>query len=160
MTNALKLADFFDSELHSDLNEILVTKDAKGKYMLFGKYFIVPITNGHFKVFIIGHNSPVEFSTLKNATSWCVLHNSGKQFEANRIEALDLKLCSMNVDIAIHKKLARTSIDSFNKLIYTIKLQEDTHKRRLIVQEINNYINTSKRIQEDNFRKKDPNFNY
>lgn len=160
MTDAAKLANFFDLEVHSELNEVMVTKDNKGKYMLFGKYYIVPINNGHFKVFALGYSSPIEFSTLKNATSWCILHKAGRQYDANRIESLDLKLCSMNVDIAIHKKLARNAVTTFDKVIYAIKLQEDTIKRRLIIQEINNYINTSKRIQEDKFRKKYPNFNY
>lgn len=160
MNNAIKLAKFFEEELTSSLGEVILSKDKLGKYLLFGNYLIVPIASGFYKVFSTKHDTPLEFSSLKNATSWCVLYNAGNYHGANRIQTLDLKLCSTNIDLAIHKKLAKGASSDFNKEIYTVKLQEDTYKRRLIIREINNYINTSKQIQESNFRKKDPNFNY
>lgn len=160
MNNATKLARFFEEELATSIEEVLVSRDKLGKYTLFGNYLIIPLSGGYFKVFTTRGPGPLEFSTLKNATSWCILHNAGKYGEADRIQMLDLKLCSANTDLAIHKKLARGAENAFSKHIYTVKLQEDTHKRRQIIQEINNYINTSKQIQESNFQKKDPKFNY
>lgn len=160
MNNAIKLARFFEEELASSLGEVVLSKDKLGKYLLFGNYLVVPTNGGFYKVLSTKHEAPLEFSSLKNATSWCVLHNSGNYHGANRIQSLDLKLCSTNIDLAIHKKLAKVASSAFNKEIYTVKLQEDAYKRRIILQEINNYINTSKTIQESNFRKKDPNFNY
>ena len=160
MNNAIKLAKFFEEELASSLGEVVLSKDKLGKYLLFGTYLVVPIHGGFYKVLSTKHGVPLEFSSLKNATSWCILHNAGNYHGANRIQTLDLKLCSTNIDLAIHKKLAKVASSAFNKEIYIVKLQEDAYKRRIILQEINNYINTSKKIQESNFRKKDPKFNY
>jgi hypothetical protein len=46
-----------------------------------------------------------------------------------------------------------------NKWIYIIKLEEDTYKKKMMLTEINSYINTSKMLQANRFsQKKQPVF--
>ena len=67
----------------------------------------------------------------------------------------------MEVDLAIHKKMVKNTKDSNNKWIYIIKLQEDTLKKKMMLREINSYINTSKTIQAQKFSKtKQPGFSH
>ena len=61
--------------------------------------------------------------------------------------------------LGIQKKI-KSSNDVASKLIYTIKLQEDNFCRRQTLQEIKNYINNSRALQEQKFRAKAPKINY
>ena len=160
MTNATKLAKFIETGLDSDLQDILVTKQAPNKYTLFGKYNVVLNDRGFYSVFSIKTMTLKEFSTLKTATAWCVFDQVGKCRDGQRLENLDLKLSSISTDIAVHKNMVRNTDDSDTRLIYITKLQEDNHKRRITLQEINFYINTSRELQEQKFRAKAPKFNY
>lgn len=155
MTVVTKLNKFFEEELQSELRDILITKDANGTYSLFGKYSISP-SNGYFKV--RSKNLYVEFSTLKNAFAYVTLHNDQKYREANRIQRLDLRLCSVNVELQVHRNILK---NTDNKLLYMIKIQEETIKKRRIVEEIKSYINSSIRIQAKRFNQSEkPNFKY
>ena len=160
MTNAIKLANFIDSGLDSSISEILVTKEHAGRYTLFNKYSIVLNKRGFYTVFSSKTMSLNEFSSLKIATTWCVLDHLGRYSEGRRLEHLDLKLCSIAIDIAVHKKKIKSSNDVASKLIYTIKLQEDNFCRRQTLQEIETYINNSRALQEQKFRAKAPKINY
>lgn len=160
MTNATKLAKFIDSGLNSDIREVLVTKESPNKYTLFGKYNVIPNIRGFYNVFSIKTMSLKEFSSLKTAIAWCVFDQLGKYSDGQRLENLDLKLSSISTDIAIHKNMVRTTTESGHKLIYLTKLQEDNHRRRITLQEIKFYINSSRELQEQKFRAKAPKFNY
>lgn len=149
-----KLIRLFDAEFNTSLRNVLLSQDNSGKYYLFGKYAIV--NHGYYyKVYCINSGDIVEFSSLKNATAYCVLENAGKRIDARRVMNLDLKLSSIDVDIAIHKNKLKNSTDDFSSRVSIIKLQEDTYKRRVMLAELNDYINTSKKIQDNNFKSKD-----
>lgn len=160
MTKATKLAKFIDSGLNSDIQEILVTKESPNKYTFFGKYTIILNHRGFYSVFSTKTMLFKEFSTLKTATAWCVFDHVGKYGEGQRLENLDLKLSSISTDIAVHKNMVKSTNDVDAKLIYVTKLQEDNHKRRITLQEIKFYINSSRVLQEQKFRAKSPKFNY
>lgn len=154
MTNIAKLAKFFDNEFNTSLRNVLLSHDSSGKYYLFGKFAIVQ--HRHFyKVYCVQSGDIFDFSSLKNATAYCVLENAGKRMDARRVMNLDLKLSSIDVDIAVHKNKLKTSTDNFITLVSITKLQEDTYKRRVILAELNDHINNSKKIQDNNFRSKD-----
>lgn len=62
--------------------------------------------------------------------------------------------------MAIHKKLVKLST-SDNRLVYSIKLQEDSYRKKAVVSEIDQLINKSKTLQELRFQKPKPNkFSY
>lgn len=145
-----KLQNLVTSELASELKEVIFTTDSSGKYYLFQKYVIIKHKTT-YKVYSIKSNYKIEFVSLKNATAWCILDNAGKYTDARRIESLDLKLSSIDVDIAVHKNKIKNYKNNYNILISITKLQQDTFKRRLIISELNNYISNSKRIQDSNF---------
>lgn len=161
MSNVSKLAKFFDGEINSEIKELVVTDDSKGTYTFYGKYLIKMFPGGQYKAVVLDTKEIAEFSVLKNAVSWCTLHNAKLYKEARRLAYLDLKLSSLRVDTAIHRQLLKNATNSDGKLLYAIKVQEDTHRHRQVVQEINTYINNSKSIQASKFAKtKQPNFRY
>lgn len=156
MTIVTKLNKFFEEELQSELRDILITKDANGIYSLFGKYTISPTSQGYYKVKSKGLFT--EFTTIKNALAFVTLHNAGKFSEANQIQRLDLRLCSINIELQVHRNILKTTD---NRLLYIIKIQEETIKRRRIVEEIKSYINNSIQLQARRFSKSQkPNFKY
>lgn len=160
MTDFKKLENFLTQQLSGDLRTILITTDDNGNYQLFGKYVIIPTKGGYYKV-VVNATEEYEFGTVKHAVAWCTFDQSKKYREAKRIKELDLKLCSMEVDIAIHKKMAKNAKDDSLKCIYITKLQEDGIKKKIMLREINSYINTSKMIQAQRFeQKKQPNFSH
>lgn len=151
MRTEIKLNQFFEDELKSDLKEVLITKDQTGRYSLFGKYTVAPTKQGWFKVF--SKDISVEFETIRNAVAWCTLHHAGKLREAKRVQALDLQLSSVYTDLLVHRQMLRKHLGRDSRWIYVTKLQEDTRKRKQILNEIKSYINSSKMIQNRNFNR-------
>jgi hypothetical protein len=149
MKTEVKLDQFFENELRSDLKEVLITREQNGRHSLFGKYTIVPTRRGLFKVF--GKDISLEFESMRNAVAWCTLHHAGNHREAGKIEVLDMKLSSIDTDLLVHRNMLRRHADRDSKWIYVIKLQEDTIKKRQILDEIKTYINSSKMIQARKF---------
>lgn len=150
MKNVRKLERFFNNVLKTE-EDILITRDQNGAYKLFSKYSIVD-NSGLFMVRFAKSNTTKIFSSLKNAMTWCTLHNEGMHIESTRLYDLDMRLGSIDFDIAVHKKLAKLPKNA-QSLIYTMKLQEDNNRRRNIIKEIDIYINSSKRIQAGKFNK-------
>lgn len=144
MTTVSKIHKFFEEELKSEIKNVMITRDHLGTITVFGEYSIVPGKNGYVKV--LGKNVSLEFTFMKNALAFVTLFHAGKTNEANRVYQLDLKLCSINVDLAVHRNILKKRNDPDSKLLYMIKVQEDTAKRRKIVQEIQSHINSSIRI--------------
>lgn len=154
MKSVSKLATFFDQEIKSGLKDLIITY-SNNRYELFGRYRI-DIVDGVFKVIDIKHRDKSEFASLKYAVMYCTLANAGKYKESRRLHMLDLKLSSLQVDMAVHKKMIKSASDSEQKCIYTTKLQEDAYQKKLLMVEVNTYINSSKRILESKLHR---NFN-
>ena len=144
MTTVSKMHKFFDEELRSELKDVMITRDKLGALTVYGEYTIVPTHSGYTKV--IGKSLALEFTFLKNALAYVTLLHAGKMNEADRVYQLDLRLCSINVDLAIHRNILKKRSDPESKLLYMIKVQEDTAKKRKIVEEIKSHINSSIRI--------------
>lgn len=144
MTTVSNLHKFFDDELKSELKGIMITRDHNGVLTVFGEYSIAPMKGGYVKV--LGKNLSLEFTFIKNALAYVTLLHAGKVREAERVYQLDLKLCSINVDLEVHRNILRKRSNPNDKLLYIIKVQEDSAKKRKIVEEIKSYINSSIRI--------------
>ena len=144
MTTVSKMHKFFDDELNSELKDVMITRDKSGALTVYGEYTILPNSNGYVKV--IGKSLSLEFTFVKNALAYVTLLHAGKRNEANRVYQLDLRLCSINVDLAVHRNILKKRSDPDSKLLYMIKVQEDTTKKRKIVEEIKSHINSSIRI--------------
>lgn len=151
--SANKLANFINDEMSSTVREVLLTRDNSGKYYFFGKYIVVNNKN-IYKVYCLENDNVIDFYNLKNATAWCVLDNTGNYSDAHRIHYLDLKLSSIDLDIAIHKSKLKALRNAPTSLIYITKLQEDVYKRKLVLLELSNHINKSRKIQDNSFNTK------
>lgn len=153
MMNAKALSKFVTDELNTEIQEVVFSRDSQGKYYLFGKFVIVQ-DRGLYKVYCLADRNKLEFSSLKNATAWCVLRNSGDRVGPARIYNLDLKLSSIDTDIVVQKNKIKKAKNSFAGMISITKLQEDVYKRRTILSELSYYVNQSKRIQNSKFNTK------
>jgi hypothetical protein len=161
MKNVVKLAKFFDEELNSTLSEVLVTKYQFGEYGLFGKYLVKLTPAGWYKVVVLKNKDAHEFTTLRNAVTWCTLQHADLGKQARRLQQLDAKLSSLQVEITLHKNMSRTSTNVYTKQMYRMKLQEDTFQKKQVVNEINSFINSSMMIQARKFDKsKERKFTY
>lgn len=146
MKGVVKLASFFDQELKSGLKDLVITY-ANNRYELFGRYRI-DAANGEVTVLDSRSKERLAFSSLKNAVVYCTLSAGGKYAESRRLQAIDLKLLSLQIDIQVHRNLVRSAESDEAKFIYVNKLREDSYKKRLLTEEINSYINSSKVILE------------
>lgn len=158
---AVKLDQFLHRELTEDVKSMLITINEKGNYELFGKYTIVPTNRGYFNVVLVHpYAHTEEFTTIRNAVTWCIFDNHKKYREASRIKELDLRLCSKDMDIAVQKKILKKAKDMNTKWVHIIKLEEHTLRKRQIMEELNSHINTSKFLQLQKFKtKKELGFN-
>jgi len=128
---ASKLAKFFDKELR-DAKKMLIVAGPTG-YELFGR---------------IQYDEKVELSSLKHAVAWCILADCGKYHQSRRLHFLDLKLLSLATDTTIHRKKLKSASTDYDRLLYKIKLQEDFHRRKTVISEIETYIKNSKNLHE------------
>jgi len=150
MKTVSKLANFFDKAIKVDAKQALIT-GKNGEYTVYGRYYIKPL-NDEYTVYDIDTKENITLSSLKSAMSWCTLTDCKQHLQARRLAALDLKLISIKLDMAIHKKLVKTST-SEDRVLYTIKLQEDSYRKKAVVSEIDQLINKSKTLQEHRFQK-------
>lgn len=148
-----KFEKFLQRELTEALTDVIVLADKDGSYELFGKYSIYPLKNGYFKVRVLETEKTHYFSKVRNAVTWCTFDHIQKSYEAKRIKELDSRLSSIEVDIAVHQRMASLTNDINNKWIYINKYKEDMLKKRMMVNELNSHINTSKTIQTQKFSK-------
>lgn len=153
-----KIAKFFDTEL-TDALRILIVAGPDG-YELFGR-FRIESKNTSFYVSDIRCNEKIELSSLKHAVAWCVLADGGKYHQSRRLHVLDLKLHSLTIDSAIHRKMLKAATTDGDRILYKIKLQEDYYRKKLVLNEISTYINNSKTLHtiKMNVRKR-PIFKY
>jgi hypothetical protein len=142
---ASKLAKFFDKEI-KDASKLMIVTGPTG-YELFGRFKIEPGKECFF-VSDINYNEKVELSSLKHAVAWCILADCGKYHQSRRLHFLDLKLISLATDTTIHRKKLKSANTDYDRLLYKIKLQEDFHRRKTVISEIEMYIKNSKNLHE------------
>jgi hypothetical protein len=149
-----KIDQFINKQLVNDeLKEVVIMRTLDGGYELFQKYKISKTPTGYLVTFLTPIDRSYEFTTLKNATAWCTFDNARQYRDANRVIDLDLRLSSNELDMQIHKKLAKKAKDKGSKLIYTIKWEEDARKKKLLSEELDSFINSSRILQERKFNK-------
>jgi hypothetical protein len=154
-----KFEKFLQREFTDALADVIIFVDKAGAYELFGKYTIYPLKSGNFKVRVLETEKTHMFSNVKNAVAWCTFDHVQKVHEANRIKDLDSRLSSIEVDIAVHQRMSSLANNINNKWIYINKYKEDILKKKMMVNELNSHINTSKMIQAYKFTKtKGPSF--
>jgi hypothetical protein len=141
-----------DSELKR-LSELSIVQGPDGSYFLFNKYSIKK-NNGYYIVEIDRIASTISFNLLKNAVAWCTYDKRNNIYETNRIYNLDNKLSSIDAAILVHQKLAKKAKNLEEKLIYLAKLGEEKMEKKQILEELDNYVASSKIWQDKQFNMK------
>jgi hypothetical protein len=137
-------------ELANKIKDLLIVREDDGSYNLFGKYKVREENNG-FTITVDNELITYSFSSLKTAVTWCVFDKNKKYKEVKRLVELDLALGSLDVTIAQHRRLLNKSSDSIDKQIFMAKLIEEKRKKQEYYREIQNYITTSKYMQNKKF---------
>lgn len=139
-------------ELSKKIYDLLIVRENDGSYNLFGSYIINPTNDGFYIVNLLKEpETKYTFLSLKNAVTWCVFEKNKKYKEIKHIQELDSLLGSLDVNIAQHKKLVEKAADIESKNIYSAKLYEDKLKKKIALQQMNDYVATSKYWQNKKF---------
>lgn len=148
-----KIADFLTREYNTNNAEISIFKNQDGSYELFNKYIINKINNRYQVNKKVSYTSK-NFSTLKNAVTWCIFDKRNKIRESIRIEYLDKMIDSKNVAIELHTRLINKSSSIENTLIYFAKLTDEEAKKKILLKELSGFITESKLWQNERFNKR------
>jgi hypothetical protein len=137
----------------ASLQDLVIYQDTDGSYQLFNKYAIRKTTVA-YEVTILTSDKKLYFNTLKNATAWCIFDKRDKFYETRRIEELDGKIGSLDVDIQIQQKLYRNAKTEDDLLINVAKLSESRLRKKIMIEELDGYTRDSKNWQERRFEVK------
>lgn len=134
--------------LKSKINDLFIVRENDGSYNLFGKY-VIQKQNHVYRV-LLEDNVTFDFSSLRNAVTWCVFEKHNKSKEIRRIHELDELIGSLDVLIAQHSKLLEKTKND-DKYIYSAKLVENKKRKRQALLEIEEYANLSRHWQTKKF---------
>ena len=149
MSNVGKLIKLFESELSSTLRDQLVyTGKETDSYILYGKFYLQK-QKDHCIVTSSVTKEVNHFSSLRMAAAWCTLYHNKRFFEAKRISVIDLKLASLSLDIEVYRNILKNR--SKTATLYKIKLQEDSFKRKRLLNELEDLVMSSANLQSSKF---------
>lgn len=149
-----KLGEILKKEMIKELQHLYIKQDSYGTYTLFNAYVIKQDSNNYFQVTNKHWEHTKTFSSIRNAVSFTVLHKHNNTTTAKAVEMLDDKLSSVNVELKMHKILLDGAKDLDTYFIYQTKLENDQAKKKLILKELHQHINSSKRFQDSLFDQK------
>lgn len=148
-----KITTFLSKELFHNMKDVAIFKNDDGTYEFFNRYNITESKDGY--VVQLKYNSVTKnFSSLKNAVTWCIFENRNKFDRASRIEHLDRMLGGTELSIDLHKRLIKKASTVESKLIYLAKLSEEQIQRKNMLKEMAFYISESKQWQTQKFATK------
>lgn len=149
-----RITGFFDKSFVGKTSDLSIFLIDDGTYEVFGKYYIKKSNDSYF---ITGKFNffEISFSSLKYAITWCIFDKQNKIDKTKRIALLDKMISSCDLAINVHKKLLKTSDELEYTLIHAAKLSEEKRKKYLMLQEMQDYMEESKRWQIQKFAIKD-----
>ena len=136
------------------IQDISIFRELDGSYTLFNLYDIAKTTGDEYQVSVKKTHTVHTFYSLKNAVTWCSYDKQNKIVQAKRIIELDQKLCGVDMDVLLHKKLFRTTKNADAKLVYVAKLNEDKIKKAQITRELYRFIDNARSWQQNRFNSK------
>jgi hypothetical protein len=149
-----QLEKLMKTDFVGNLEDVIIFQNPDNSYELFNTYHIDKNKDNEYVVKLHTTFTTHNFNILKHAVAWCTFDKRNMISQANRILKLDNLLAGLDVDISIHSKIFKNSKNSEDRLIVLAKLSEDKLKKRQITQELNMYINDSKRWQNNRFNTK------
>jgi hypothetical protein len=148
-----KINKFLAKELFQNMNDIIIFQNDDGSYEFFNKYNVIKEVCG-YQVYSKYNSETHRFSSLKSAAAWCIFENRNKYVQAKRIEYLDQMISGSEVSIEMQRNLLKKAKETESKLIYAAKLNEEQHKRKRMITEMQSYIRESSRLQTQKFSHK------
>jgi hypothetical protein len=147
-----KVEKFLTKQLTTNNNtsNILLLQVDDNNHILFGKYAITK-ENNSYVLRMDNDDKERTFSTLKTAVTWCVFNERKKTVECKQIEQIDCKLSSLEVDILQKTKVLNNTKDEKFKYVYISKIEEDNMKKKILLKQLNRFINISKAWQDKKF---------
>jgi len=148
----VKVEKFLTKQLTTTNNtsNILLLQVDDNNHILFGKYAITKENNSYI-LRMDNDDKERTFSTLKTAVTWCVFNERKKTVECKQIEQIDCKLSSLEVDILQKTKVLNNTKDEKFKFVYISKIEEDNMKKKILLKQLNRFINISKAWQDKKF---------
>lgn len=147
-----KVEKFLEQEL-THLKDILILKNDKNHYFLFGNYEIKPHQN-LFKVELNDVYRTEVFNFLPCAITWCLYHYNKKHNSLKRIQQLDGLLSSLDLSIKIHNRMISNNKNSQDLVILETKLREEILKKEALQKELDTLMSKSKNWQSKKFKEK------
>jgi hypothetical protein len=147
-----KVEKFLTKQLTTTNNtsNILLLQVDDNNHILFGKYAITK-ENNSYVIRMDDDDKERTFSTLKTAVTWCVFNERKKTVECKQIEQIDCKLSSLEIDILQKTKVLNNTKDEKFKFVYISKIEEDNMKKKILLKQLNRFINISKAWQDKKF---------
>jgi hypothetical protein len=134
-----------DPNTVNSIKKFVIIQEKNG-YRVFEKYIITKYPQG-FKVVQLYNDTDYTFLTLKNALTWCTLHNKNKMVEAQRVKFLDTQLNGLSISTSLLEKYARKTKETDKKFIYLNKIIENKLKHNALLAEMFNLSETAKKYQ-------------
>lgn len=138
-------------KLLPDLLNFLIYQADDGRFILYDEYYILKSKN-FCSVHRIRTNEYFEFSSLRNATTWCTLDWFNKINEARQVMNLDKLLTSVKIDKQNHTRLkSKGTLEQ--RSISSAKLLSDIFRQKQFQAELDKYIILARKCQEKGFKK-------
>ena len=134
-----------DPNTVNSIKKFVIIQEKNG-YRVFEKYIITKYSQG-FKVTQLHNDIEHTFLTLKNALTWCTLHNKNKIVEAQRVKFLDTQLNGLSVSTSLLERYMKKTRESDKKFIYLNKIIENKLKHNVLLKEILTLSETAKKYQ-------------
>lgn len=150
--NKNKIDNFLKKQInHSKAMNVSLIPIDKNSYVMFSKYKVTDC--GHFFEVSTEYDTTnvKTLSNLKTAITWCVFNERKKFIDCKKIEQLDFKLASLEIDLIQKTKVLGSIKDEGYKLAYVSKIEEDILKKRILNNQLNRYIMSSKEWQMKKF---------
>lgn len=143
LLNSIK--KILDPNTVNSIKKFVIIQEKNG-YRVFEKYIITKRSQS-FHVVQLHNDTEYTFLTLKNALTWCTLHNRNKIVEAQRVKFLDTQLNGLSVSTSLLEKYLRKTKESDKKFIYLNKIVENKLKHNVLLREMTNLSETAKKYQ-------------
>ncbi len=143
LLNSIK--KILDPNTVNSIKKFVITQEKNG-YRVFEKYIITKRSQS-FHVVQLHNDTEYTFLTLKNALTWCTLHNKNKIVESQRVKFLDTQLNGLSVSTSLLEKYVKRTKDRDKKFIYLNKIVENKLKHNVLLREITNLSDIAKKHQ-------------
>jgi hypothetical protein len=134
-----------DPNTVNSIKKFVIIQEKNG-YRVFEKYIITKYSQG-FKVTQLHNDTEHTFLTLKNALTWCTLHNKNKIVEAQRVKFLDTQLNGLSVSTSLLERYVKKTRENDKKFIYLNKIIENKLKHNVLLTEMLILSETAKKYQ-------------